>query len=251
MKNGSRRTSFPPRRPEKAFARFAGYIDHLHGVPGVHFITASQLPAIYPDRLRTDGATEADVLELARRITAADSKGIDFQIIGSKAFSPADQFAILCGGIDFRLPHSATMPSEMPPIHVPPLLLGPDGEPPAEVVRSAPLDWYAFRDAVRNATDFVRARRRIPARVFIGPDPVRPTDFLVAMAAAWLHWHDAHRFPQTVALGSNVKLLTADHVVPDGPNVYGGWIVHREGYRAARLLEIARLQAWTLKPTMP
>ena len=38
--------------------------------------------------------------------------------------------------------------------------------------------------------------------------------------------------------------------VHDGPRVYGGWIIHRANYRAPKVLDVARLQAWTLKPAI-
>ncbi|HSU68845.1 MAG TPA: hypothetical protein VLJ39_18330, partial [Tepidisphaeraceae bacterium] len=91
---------------------------------------------------------------------------------------------------------------------------------------------------------------RIPARVFIGPDPVAPADFLVAMAKAYLARSGSKQIPDSVTLPTGVKLLTADHFVHDGPRVYGGWIIHRANFQAPHILEIARLQAWTLKPAM-
>jgi hypothetical protein len=41
---------------------------------------------------------------------------------------------------------------------------------------------------------------------------------------------------------------TEKHVAPDTPGLFGGWVIHAEGFRAPRILEQARLQAWTLKP---
>ena len=130
-------------------------------------------------------------------------------------------------------------------------MLGPSGEPPAEGKITAPLEWFAFRDATRDACDFVLTQHRVPAQVWIGPDPVPPADFLVALATTYLHHHAAQTFPETVTLGAGVTLLTADNVVKDSPSVYGGWIIHREGFQAPRVLEVARLQAWTLKPAIP
>src|SRR5438094_2287055 len=52
----------PPQRPpaetDAAFARFARYIDHIRAVPGVRFVTASELPALYADPTRSVGAGE-------------------------------------------------------------------------------------------------------------------------------------------------------------------------------------------------
>jgi len=53
-----------------------------------------------------------------------------------------------------------------------------------------------------------------------------------------------------VALPCQVELLTAQHVAQDTPELFGGWIIHKEGFRAPKVMEIARLQAWTLKPAI-
>ncbi len=90
------------------------------------------------------------------------------------------------------------------------------------------------------------------ARVFIGPDAVSPADFLVALASAC----DSHRkngkFPlsEGIALARNVTVLPERHIAPDTPELFGGWVIHKAGFRAPKILEVARLQAWTLKPAI-
>ena len=240
----------PPQRPaaetDAAFARFGEYLDHMRAVPGVDFVTASQLPGIYPDRAAREGVTDAEVMELARKLVAPESAGIDFQVIGTKAFSAADQFCLLCRALSRTIHPDATSGALLLPAG----LLGPDGPPPASSDLHGPIPWPAFRDATLDAANFVHERHRIPARVFIGPDAVPPADFLVAMADLLARRAEANRFPETVTLPTGTKLLTADHVVQDGPNVYGGWIIHKANFRAPHILEIARLQAWTLKPAI-
>ena len=54
----------PAEQTEQAFSRFAKYIDHIKSL-GVRFVTASELPAIYADRVRSEGLTEAELLGLA------------------------------------------------------------------------------------------------------------------------------------------------------------------------------------------
>src|SRR5439155_7766401 len=96
--------------------------------------------------------------------------------------------------------------------------------------------------------DFIRQQRRVPALVFIGADSVAPADFLVALARAY----DAHgrNLDAVGELGRNVDVLTARNVAKDTPELFGGWINHKEGFRAPKILEVARLQAWTLKPSI-
>lgn len=234
----------PPQRTaeetEAAFRRFADYIDHIRALPGVRWVTASDLPKLYPDRARERGVTRADLDELARRLAAGDKSGLDFQVIEDRAYSLADQFEALTAAL------ASTVAGERLRF---PLrlhgLLGPDAPPPADGAALS-LDRFAFREAVRDVADFVRATRRVPARVFIGPHAVPPADFLVALARAYL----AHgQSGQVVGpLATNVEVLPARRVAPDTPGLFGGWVIHREGFRAPKILEVARLQAWTLKP---
>src|SRR2546430_4105514 len=89
----------PPQRTaaetEGAFKRFAEYIDHIRTIPGIRWITASDLPVLYPDLVRTEGATESDMDEIAKRIANGRSEGVDYQRIGSRVYSVADQFELL------------------------------------------------------------------------------------------------------------------------------------------------------------
>ena len=51
---------------DAAFKRFAEYVDRIRAIPGVRWITASDLPTLYPDLVRSEGATQDDLNELAR-----------------------------------------------------------------------------------------------------------------------------------------------------------------------------------------
>ncbi|HEV2391940.1 MAG TPA: hypothetical protein VG146_06205 [Verrucomicrobiae bacterium] len=239
----------PPQRPaaetEAAFDRFSQYIDYIRAIPGLRFITASQLPGLYPDVVRSEGAPEADVAELARRLAKENGRGIDFQVIGSRAYSLADQFELLSRAAGKLL-------SGQPPAF--PLvasgLLGPDSPPP--VSEKDHLDWFAFRDAARDVFDFIQTQQRVPARVFIGADPVAPADFLIALADLYDFHNRTGRLPvqEGVRLGRNLEVLPARHIAKDSPEVFGGWVIHKEGFRAPKILEMGRLQAWTLKPAI-
>jgi hypothetical protein len=53
-----------------------------------------------------------------------------------------------------------------------------------------------------------------------------------------------------VTLDCGTEILPARHIAKDTPELFGGWIIHKEGFRAPKILEVARLQAWTLKPAI-
>src|SRR5881394_910983 len=130
----------PPQRPaeetEAAFLRFAEYIDHIRSIPGVRFVTASELPDLYPDPVRTKGASDADFNEIVSRLADAKAGAIDLQVIGGRSYSIADQFELLAWAagelIEGRKP---VFPAKAKG------LLGPDSPPPASP-QSAHLDWF-------------------------------------------------------------------------------------------------------------
>ena len=93
----------------------------------------------------------------------------------------------------------------------------------------------------------------MPARVFAGADSVAPGDYLIGLAEAYDYYQRNGKLPAQdgIALPGNPELLPARHIAEDTPGLFGGWIIHKEGFRAPKVLEIARLQAWTLKPAIP
>ena len=92
----------------------------------------------------------------------------------------------------------------------------------------------------------------MPARVFIGADAVSPLDFLMGVARVYEHSLKDGTLPiqEGVELGRNVELSPERCVAKDTPELFGGWIIHKEGFRAPRILEVARQQTWTLKPAL-
>jgi len=236
----------PAEETEAAFQRFGEYLDYIRSIPEVRFVTASDLPLIYPDAVRSTGVSEKDLAEIASRLTAPGATGIDFQVIEDRSYSTADQFEILTeamaqliAGSKPRFPLKVTG------------LLGPDNASLARTDRTN-LDWAAFRDATLDALNFIETEHRVPSHVFVGAEPVPPADFLVALAATYDFCRRNRRLPiaEGVALPKNVELTPARYIAQDTPELFGGWIIHKEGFRAPKILEVARLQTWTLKPAI-
>jgi hypothetical protein len=241
----------PPQRTaaetDAAFERFGKYVDFIKDLEGVKFVTARELPGRYPDRVRSEGATKEDLTELAMRLAAEDSSGVNFQVMDGKAFSGADQFELLTSALLAVVEgREAKFPLKVAG------LIGPDGGTPAGMPEGRMTDWPAFETALRDVRDFVQENGRVPARVFIGADAIAPADFLVGVARVWRdYWADG-RLPthHAVRFGRGTEVLPGRYVAKDTPGVFGGWIIHREGFRAPKVLDVARLQAWTLKPAL-
>jgi hypothetical protein len=232
---------------EAAFQRFGQYVDYLRSIPGVRFITASELPSIYSDPVRSEGVTLKEMFEMARGIMA-NTNGVDFQIISNKSFSVADQFELLtltvAGLVDTRERKSNLKTGAQFPLRAHGLL-GPDGPPPTN---AAPIELAgaAFTAAVLDTREFIQTHHRVPARVFIGAEKIAPADFLTALASIY-----TTRIQQgPIAYRAGTAVLPERYVAKDTPNLFGGWVIHKEGFRAPKILEVARLQAWTLKPAL-
>jgi hypothetical protein len=239
----------PPQRSaqetEGAFQRFSDYIDHIRSIPGVRFVTAEDLPSLYPDLSHQQGISEAELLQIAQKIEQQASGGLDFILVGGKAVSVSDQFELLTEALGQL--------AERKQIHFPLALKGVFGPGAAGPANPGPerVSVAAFQEAVLDARDFVRTHGRVPSIVFIGAESVAPSDFLAGMASLYLRGADAKRLPSAeVSLNHNTTVLSARYIAEDKPNLFGGWIIHKEGFRAPKLLEIARLQAWTLKPAL-
>jgi len=239
----------PQRTPEEtdgAFERFGEYVDYIKSIPGVQFVTAQDLPDLYPDATR-QAVTQVELGELATRIVSNGTNGHNFQVIGAKAFSVADQFQLLTTALSQQIgnkaPHKALSTSA---------ILGPDQSFTSNSEVLANLSWPEFRDALADTKEFIDIQKRIPSRVFIGAETVAPGDFLFALAWAYGQKQDlATASPGVmIPLRKNIPLLTESHIAKDTPNLFGGWVIHKEGFRAPKILEIARLQTWTLKPAV-
>ena len=235
-----------PTETEAAFRRFGEYLDYMRSVPGIRFVTAGELPAIYSDPVRTTATPATDLSQIASQLVAHAGEGVDFMVLGQRSYSPADEFELLALSLSrLVLKQSVESSGQIPS------LLGPDGEPP---VRTTPvhLEWSAFVTALNDVVAYLEKNQRVPARVFLGPDPVSPASFLIGMAKVFTVTQQSGALPLKagVDLPAQVELLTAHRVAEDTPGLFGDWIIHKENFRAPQVLKVARLQAWTLKPAI-
>jgi hypothetical protein len=229
---------------DAAFKRFAQYVDFMRGQKGVKFVTASELPGIYRDRVRSERIGSDELLELANRIQKSEASGIDHIRIGDKEFSPADQFDLLCAAL------SRGVGGETPGRVVPRNLLGPDSERELRAALHAGVPWVSAEAMINDVNDFVEKSHRVPSDVFMGPRPVSPGAFLIGMAKAYVAWRTDGHAPESMVLSDPVAVLTERYVAKDDGRLFSGWVIHPIGFRAPHIMEIAKLQAWTFKPAI-
>lgn len=233
----------PAAETEGAFQRFGQYIDGILKVQGVRFVTATDLPMLYPDPTR-NGVSKQELAGLAKEILGRKGE-VGFLAEGDKTFSAAEQFDLLCQAL---WESDRNVLTNLYPLK-PRRLLGPAAEPTVPALGGIKsLGAAEFRAAVADTAPFLEKQGRIPSQVYVGSNPVAPADFLFAMAQAFLETESGGKLPDTIPLGQGTILAPAKQVAKDTPKVFGDWVIHKPGFQAPRILEIARLQTWTLKP---
>ena len=115
--------------------------------------------------------------------------------------------------------------------------------------RSSSFRWSAFAQAVHDTSDYCRTSHRLPDEVWIGAESLSPADYLATLARTLEDLIASGKIPTDVIRREGH--YTADrHVAEDSPDLWR-WPIFPEGFHAPRIMELARLQAWTLKPAVP
>jgi hypothetical protein len=231
----------PTRTPEESQAAwdvFEGYIQFIKRFPEVRFITATQAAQLYRDRAREQRFTPEEIKAIAGAVTPAVSfqRRRDYALGASEVFTLLDQYvARKAAGHDVEAlewPGTPYGPSERVP----------------ELTEPVTTDWSQFSRTAVDVADAVRKERRVPTVVWLGSTPVPPEAYLVALARVAGDLADGKPAPEKVTVGP-AQLAAARHVADDARELWG-WIIFPPGFRAPQMMELAKRQAWTLKPAL-
>jgi hypothetical protein len=196
---------------ERCYGVLRRFVQHMKSQPGVRFVTAEDLPAIY----QAPAAKPVD----AKAVAAAWKGGITFGEVGGQMLSAADMVLALMG--------------VTPRFVEGPVTAGASTYSKATVPRSA------LQRAVADAADFVARFRRLPAEVWVGSETLSLPDFAATLAGMPEGTGDV-----PVAKGN---VAFERYFATDGKRSFN-WVIHPAGFDGSALLELGRLQGWTLKP---
>ncbi len=210
----------PPRRTaeesERCYRILIRYVEHAKSRHGVRFVTARDLPLLYEGQqpnLRGDRAAARRAI--ARHLAEHET----FLVADGSVFSAGEMLEILLGMAPMRVEG--------------PLARATTTYDAMEIPRSA------LESAKKDTADFIRQHGRLPAEVWVGSQRLSLADFAATVAA------DDEVAPAIRVLKGNLEM--EKYVATDAQGVFE-WPIHPEGFSAPELLELARLQAWTLKP---
>jgi len=205
----------PPRRSaedsERRYRILARYVEHAKTRASVHFVTARELPMLY----ESSAVRAPNREQIARHMAGRQT----FLVTDTGSLSAADMLQVLLG---------------MEPAAVEgPVARGDTTYRENEIPRTA------FEHAKTDAAGFIRTSRRLPADVWVGSKKLSLPDFAATLAA------DDGASPTVAVRKGNPEM--EKYVSTDAAGAFS-WPIHPEGFSAPQLLEMARLQAWTLKP---
>ena len=196
---------------ERCFRILKEYVEQAQHTAGVQFVTAQDLLQRYRSPIPPPLPKEQAAGYLKRQITFVRSEAGDW--------SAADLLLALLG--------------------IPPQVVDGPTSRGATTYTSATIPEWLFERSRKDVISFINAHHRLPSLVFIGAETLSLADFAATAAGQVLSSGPVH-----VAHGD----IGFEKYVSTDPKGSFGWPIHPKGFAAPELLELARLQAWTLKP---
>jgi hypothetical protein len=216
-----------------AYDSFFEYIRFVKRFADVKFVTASEASEMYRDTAADRAYTPEQIKGIAERA----SKGADFQRHDGYTLAPSEVLYLLNEYLAGR-PKAVTLP---------PTPFGPSAAPPT-MPAAVTTDASQFARTAEDVADYLRRHGRVPSAVWLGSTAVSPESYLAALAKLVPGVCDGKPLPETIEV-TPAQLLTAKHVSDDDPKLWG-WVIFPPGFRAGAMMELAKRQAWTIKPAV-
>ena len=220
---------------ETAHRTFEAFIRYVKTFPGVRFRTSRTATALYPDGAYARSFSPGELRELARWVSGNE---LTYFESSSYTLSAAEIFRLLVSfGSDLAGGREAESYSLGRETIVGPVR--PASQPGLKVSGDQFLRTLADVEA------FMGKNARVPDDIWIGSHSVSPESFLRVLAA---------QIPSIAGTGSAevafepAHLSCAENVRTD--KSIWGWVIFPDDFDAPEMMELARRQAWTLKPAL-
>jgi hypothetical protein len=227
----------PPDSRERAFHYFEQLIPYMKSFPQVRFITGPQAMQLYEDGARSHKFSAREIAEIASQVESQ----VNFQDRKTLALSPAEILTLVVERMT-AIPARSGADSG---VTLPFTVYGPS-LPSPELAEPVEIPWSQFERSVQELHAFIQHNHQIPSAVWLGSKPVPPEAFLVAMAKIAAE-NKKGGAPPEKAIIAPARLATGKYVSADSPELWS-WPIFPQGFHSEHLVELARLQAWTLKP---
>jgi hypothetical protein len=226
-----------PEQSRVAFETFEGYIRFIKRFPEVRFIVASEGAKLYRDKARGRKFTPAEL----RAVAAAVEDTVRFQKREDYSLAPSDVFCLLN---DYVAEHGRGHTPESVQLTRTPF--GP-AHPSATMAETVLTSASQFTRTAADLADAIRRQEQIPSAVWMGSKSVPPEAYLRALAKVTLDLLEGKPIPEVVEI--KPAQLDTTGLAEDSLNLWR-WVIFPRGFRAPTLMELAKRQAWTLKPAI-
>jgi hypothetical protein len=202
-----------PEDSERCYGVLRRFVHHMRTQPGIRFVTATEQPGLFEAPVAAPANLRGIAAQLKQHIVFSDIQG--------QMMSPADMLLAL--------------------LQVKPQIVDGPTARGVTTYSQAGILIVAFRRTVEDAADFVRRFHRLPNEVFVGAETLSLADFAATLAGS-------------VEGGDEVGVLRGSieyerFFASDGRKPFN-WVIHPAGFDGTPLLDLGRLQGWTLKPAM-
>jgi peptidoglycan/xylan/chitin deacetylase (PgdA/CDA1 family) len=218
---------------ERGYRLFSDYLAYIKSHPQVEIITAAQSAELYRDQAVGRTFSIEEILQLARDVQSE----ISYCVMDDFALSPAEVFSLIISSLaDYsktgKLPDSVPFSSPLGPVA--------RAMNPAEEASLDPADLLRACVIIK---DFMEKAGRLPSAVYLGNQKLDPADFLSTVSHAFVNIAESGNLPDKVGFCKG-NFTLEKYVTGEGA---WGWVIFPEGFHAPGLIDLGKLQTWTLK----
>jgi hypothetical protein len=231
----------PPQKTARetaiAFETFEAYLKWMKKQKGVRFLTARDALTLYDDMALKHAFEEKELDEMAQAI----GDTINFQMRGDLSLSPVEIFTLL----NSRVTAHQTNQNSQQIYKLTSTIFGPAEPGPAQEQNHI-TTWSQLQRTAIDVADYLQKHKRIPSTIWLGSTGISPETYLATLASV-LPALKQNAIPKAIQVRPAV-LATTKHIAADTEQLWG-WLFP-VGWHAPALMQLARLQAWTIKPAM-
>lgn len=243
-----------PEESEQAFKFLEELVISMKSFPQVEFITASQAMILFRDTAQRRSFEPAALGPIAEHVDS----DVTYQVHDGFNLSASEVFLLLSkyvAGVVERSPHAILLdvtpygPSSPFEAAVPLPMPGAEASAATNGEGSFDVPWEQFSKTVLDVNQSLEKNDQIPSVVWLGSRPVPPERYLVALAGVTKRLLVRAEPPETVTIPP-ARLAASQYVTEDSLELWK-WEILPAGFRAPKMMKLAKLQAWTLKPARP
>jgi hypothetical protein len=230
-----------PAQRERAFQYVEGLVSYAKSFPNVRFVTASEAYVLCRDKALGRAFSSQELAQVASQI----KQGITFQVYEDYSLSASDIFYLLNSLVSQYASNGSI--GEVVLADTP---YGPASQTYGAAILAWAIKsgWSQFSRTSIDVKEFMTSHRSIPNAVWFGSAAVTPEAYLWALAEVTQALVSGGRPPDVVTV-LPAELAAAQYVAKEASAIWE-WPIFPPGFHSAHLMELARLQAWTIKPAI-